>query len=77
MIAGVGVELTEAAVKTIKPVNLCFGWGVELPDLAPTDLILMVGFRAHTSYLGDPEGASISCFDLLVPHLFDSEEALR
>lgn len=75
--AGVGVELTEAAVKTVKPVNLCFGRGMELPDLAPADLILMVGFRAHTSYLGDPEGTSISCFDLLVPHLFDSEGALR
>ena len=75
--AGVGVELTEAAAKTVKPVNLCFGRGMELPDLAPADLIFMVGFRAHTSYLGDPEGTSISCFDLLVPHLFDSEGALR
>ena len=38
---------------------------------AQADLVFMVGLRAHTSYLGDPEGSSISCFDLLVPHLFD------
>ena len=43
----------------------------DLPDLALADLFLMVGLRAHTSYLGDPEGSSISCFDLLVPHLFE------
>jgi hypothetical protein len=72
--AGVGVEIDgriDRQGEAVMPLNLRFGRGVDLPDLALTDLFLMVGLRAHTSYLGDPEGSSISCFDLLVPHLFE------
>lgn len=71
-----GVVLEKEGSKAITPANLRFSRGVELASLSPIDLFFMAGLKVHNSYFGDEEDTSLSCFDILVPHIFDTEAAL-
>jgi hypothetical protein len=69
-----GVYLATSVL--LKPDNLVFDQHFVPEEFSWINLLLVKGFRMHTSYWNGPDENEISCFDYILPSLFKGDPVL-
>lgn len=60
-----------------KPENIIYSEGLDINDFSLIKWLTLMGIRAHTMYWEKTFQSEISCFDILIPKMYENSEFLK
>jgi len=61
----------------VKPENIIYSEGFDVNDLSLINWLTLIGIRSHAMYWEKTFQSEISCFDILIPKLYENSDFLR
>jgi hypothetical protein len=61
----------------LKPKNIVYSCGLEIEELSFWAWLTLMGIRAHTMYWEPQFESEISCFDILIPKMYENSDFLK
>jgi hypothetical protein len=61
----------------VKPENVIYSEGFDVNDLSLFNWLTLIGIRSHAMYWEKNFQSEISCFDILIPKMYENSDFLR